>query len=132
MTVSHVQDGHNVLLPLQKYKQHLISLSSPGYVNGTMNDKAMTSLRIYIISTIGTVFSRCHDMGWDGSGRLFGTYFFDGPINQHAYLNTLQNCFLSQLEKLGSKDDPWLQLDGEPAYCALPVRECLSLAFRER
>lgn len=50
-------------------------------------------------------------MIWAGmeSGRLFGTYFFDGPINQHAYLDTLQNCFLSELEKLGFKDDTWLQ-----------------------
>jgi len=66
------------------------------------------------------------------SGRLFGTYFFGGPINQHVYLDTMQNCFLSQLEKLGIKDDPWLQQDGEPAYYVRPVREYLNLAFWER
>jgi hypothetical protein len=66
-------------------------------VNGTMSDKAMTPLRIYIFWTTGSFLE---------NGRLFGTYFFDGPINQHAYLNTLQNCFLSQLETLCIKDDP--------------------------
>jgi hypothetical protein len=30
--------GHNVLLPLQKYKRHLISFSSVASVNGIMSD----------------------------------------------------------------------------------------------
>jgi len=52
-------------------------------------------------------------MVWAGmkNGRVFGTYFFDGPIKQHAYLDTLQICFLSQLENLGIKDDPWFKQD---------------------
>ena len=75
ITVSHVQGGHNALFSLQKYKQYLISLSSPGYVNGTMGDKAMTPLRIYIISTTGTVSSTCHDMGWDGKWTTLRNVF---------------------------------------------------------
>ena len=69
-------------------------------------------------------------MIWAGmeSGWLFGTYFFDVAINQHAYLDTLQNCFLSQLESFGIKDDPWFKQNGERACYALPVREYLSLA----
>lgn len=72
-----------------------------------------------------------HFMIWTGmeSGWLFGTYFFDGPINQHACLDKLQKCFLSQLENLDIKDDPCFKQDREPAYYALPVREYLSLAF---
>jgi hypothetical protein len=74
-TVSHVQSGHNVLLSLQKYKQLLISLPSPGYVNENMSNKAMTPLRSYIISTTGTVFSTFHDMDWDGKWMTIRNVF---------------------------------------------------------
>jgi hypothetical protein len=70
---------------------------------------------------------------WYGRGlytnRLIGPPFFDGPVNQHTYLDMLQNWFVPQLENLGIKDDAWFQHDGAPAHYALTVREYLSKAF---
>jgi hypothetical protein len=52
---------------LQQRKKHgKTSVRVAGYVNGNMSDKAITPLKIYINSKIGTVSKTCHDKGWDG------------------------------------------------------------------
>jgi hypothetical protein len=37
--------------------------------------------------------------------RLLGTYFFDGPLKEHTYLDMMQNWFMPQLETLDMDDD---------------------------
>ena len=55
--------------------------------------------------------------------RMFGPYFFDGPVNQHAYLDMVQNWFLPQLENLGIKYNLCFQRNGVPAHYATAVSE---------
>ena len=62
--------------------------------------------------------------------RLFGPYFCDGSVNQHAYLDMPQNCFMSQLEILCIEDNTSFQLDEAPT--ALAVREYMSEVSRNR
>ena len=44
---------------------------------------------------------------WTGmyGKRLLGTYFFDGPLKEHTYLDMMQNWFMPQLETLDMDDD---------------------------
>jgi hypothetical protein len=65
------------------------------------------------------------------SERLISPYLFDGPFNEHTYLDMLQNWFVPQPEKLGIKEDASFQPVGAPAHYALAVRECLSEVFRD-
>ncbi|KAJ4428476.1 hypothetical protein ANN_24513 [Periplaneta americana] len=47
-----------------------------------------------------------HVMIWAAmdSRCLFGPFFFDGVVNQHRYLNMLQNWFVPLLEEHGIKE----------------------------
>jgi hypothetical protein len=47
---------------------------------------------------------------------MFGTYIFDGPVNQHAYLDMPQNWFVPQLENLDIKDNLYFPRNGVPAH----------------
>ena len=67
-------------------------------------------------------------MIWAGidSRHIYGPYFFDAAVNQHAYLAMLREWFIPLLETKGVKDECWFQQDGAPPHFAVSVREFLN------
>jgi hypothetical protein len=65
-------------------------------------------------------------------GHLIGPHFFDGNVNNTAYLITLQKSFVLKLHEGGLKSTCILQQDGTPGNYVLSVRECLSSTFSGR
>lgn len=63
--------------------------------------------------------------------RIVGPYFFNENLNQHNYLEMLQNFLLPSLEQeeLGHI---YFQQDGCPAHSTLQVREWLNLHFPDK
>jgi hypothetical protein len=66
--------------------------------------------------------------------KILGPYFIEGVLNQHTYLEILNNFFLENLYELplATRRDMWFQQDGCPAHSTRNVRRWLDAQFPER
>lgn len=75
-----------------------------------------------------------HVMIWAAMSatHLIGPYFFDGAVNQIAYLTMLRDWFIPHLQDRGLLGRIWFQQDGAPAHYAIAVREYLNEVFPDK
>lgn len=62
---------------------------------------------------------------------IIGPYFIDGPLNEHKYLELLQESVGPAIANIGDQD-LWFQHDGCPAHYSVLVREYLNEVFPGR
>lgn len=63
--------------------------------------------------------------------KIIGPYFFDTNLNQHSYLNVLENFFLPAMEDVNLEDFHFQQ-DGCPAHSTRLITNFLNQHFPER
>lgn len=63
--------------------------------------------------------------------RIIGPYFFNENLNQHSYLEMLQNFLLPSLDQ-EELQHIYFQQDGCPAHSTFIIRDFLNLHFPER
>lgn len=63
--------------------------------------------------------------------KIIGPYFFDVVVNQHSYLNMLQDFLLPALEDitLEKRQQMYFQQDGCPAHSTLLIQNFLDVHF---